>query len=162
MHLQKATIAGGLGALAMTVSMSLMRALGVPIELERLLGAALAGDVGRQAWLVGLGAHVLGGCSLGLLYALVFDRVVHRSGVAEGAGLGLAHAAVAGLLLALVPLVHPLVPGAITAPGVFLANEGAAAVAGFVAVHMVFGAVVGALYDLEGHELLHVRWFVQA
>ncbi len=50
---------------------------------------------------------------------------------------------------AMIPVVHRLIPEQMPGPGFFLANHGTMGVVAFVVLHLVFGAVVGAMY--AGH-----------
>lgn len=83
---------------------------------------------------------------LALVYAWVFEHVTHRAGWIVGAGLGLVHAVISGLGMTIVPLIHPMIPERLPAPGAFMANLGVIGIVAEFALHAVYGAVVGGLY----------------
>jgi hypothetical protein len=137
--------AGVVGALALTILTAVGRGLGLPIDVELLLGTLAGLPPGAGAWLLGFLIHLLDGAAFGLLYAWGF-HAVGRRGIAVGAAFGLAHGVVAGLAMAVIPAIHPLVPARMPAPGPFLVNVGREAVAAGFGLHLVYGAIVGALY----------------
>jgi hypothetical protein len=63
-----------------------------------------------------------------------------------GTTLGAVHAVISGIGLAFIPNLHPLIPSAIPAPGLFLLGLGAWGVVLFLALHLMFGAIVGSYY----------------
>ena len=134
----------------MSILMELGRAvLGMEMNLEMLMGTMLLGE-GAAAWLLGLGMHLVLSGLIALAYAWGFETVTGRASAALGAAFGVLHIAVAGVAMgAVVPLVHRWVPEQTPGPGYFLTNHGALGAAAFVVLHLVFGAVVGALY--AGH-----------
>lgn len=83
----------------------------------------------------------------GGLFAHLYDLGFTTSGITpnwrRGAAGGVLHAGLGGLLLAVVPPLHPRVPEELPAPGAFHHHRGAGAAALFVALHVMFGALVG-------------------
>lgn len=53
---------------------------------------------------------------------------------------------VAGLFMAMVPAMHPLVPEQMPAPGPFMANLGAMGIIAEFVLHAVYGGIVGGVY----------------
>ena len=144
MKVRRSMLGGVLGALAMSLAMFAMRSFGVNVSLEALLGSVFAPADSANAWILGFIAHLTIGAIAGLVYALGFE-VVQRSGALTGAGLGLAHGMLAGLVMSAIPAMNPLDPSILSAPGPFLSHEqfGPAV---FFLVHVIFGMVVGLTY----------------
>jgi hypothetical protein len=130
----------------MSAASGVLRLLGVPLNLELLLGSALVPKTGPEVWLIGLGLHLaLGGC-FGVAYALVFEKSLREANVGIGFAIGAVHAVVSGTVLAFTPDFHPLIPELLWAPGPFLLGLGAWGVLLFLALHLMFGAIVAAWY----------------
>jgi hypothetical protein len=102
---------------------------------------------------IGYAFHFVNGLVFSLGYAAIFLAVGH-TGAAFGAGLGLAHALVAGgpLVNVLLPAVHPRMGTPWTdaeetpllePPGFLLVNYGRHTAVVHVALHVVYGALVG-------------------
>ncbi|MGM0575188.1 MAG: hypothetical protein ACQEXJ_05610 [Myxococcota bacterium] len=147
MFVKKAMYAGVLGAMVMTVVMAIARGLGMAVNLEMMLGALITESVTTGTWVLGLCIHVVAGAVFGLVYAAVFEYVTHRAGWGLGLGIGAVHTLVSGVVLGALPMVHPLMPGFLDPPGMFMANLGVLGVAAFAALHLIFGALVGASYE---------------
>ena len=141
----RAVLAGVLGALAMSLAMFLLRSSGINVNLESLLGTMLDVPSGIHPWVAGLLIHFAVGAVAGLAYAAVFEMAVQRSGPLVGAGLGLCHGLLAGLMMSGIPAMNPLAWSTQSAPGPFLQNLQFGPIA-FLLVHGVFGAVVGLAY----------------
>lgn len=147
----RAFIAGNIGAALFAIASALARRAGVPIDLEWLQGSLFTYLIGSADGARGATAYVLGlivqlaiGGVLGLIYGAVLARTP-RPSLGAGAFLGLVHALVAGVLLALVPLLHPAVPEAIPAPGLLMSGRGRDASILFVLFHVGFGMLMAAL-----------------
>lgn len=151
LRILRALYAGLAGAAVMSVLLGLGRLAGVPVKLELLLGSMFTASVGYGSFLLGLTLHLLLGALFGLLHALLLTRVLRRADVWGGLLVGAGHAAVAGLLFGALPGVHPLIPWDPLVPqvlprfGAFMHLLGPLAMALFVAAHLAFGAVVGAI-----------------
>lgn len=113
--------------------------------LPLLGGVPMPGVQGLWTVAAALGVQLGVGAVSAVPYALVFEWVARRATWTVGAGLGLAHAAVAGLVAAFVPLLYGEVSPA-TVPGAFLSFRGWPVTAAFVAEHLVYGALVGVFY----------------
>lgn len=141
----RAFAAGVLGAALFSAMSATARGAGVPMDLEWLLGSSLTGTDGAHdlgAYVLGLAMSAVLGGTFGLAYAALLRRA-EGAGVLTGATIGLVHALVAGVLLAVMPVFHPAIPEAIAQPGMLMIERGHAAALLFVAGHVVFGALMG-------------------
>jgi len=115
------------------------------VSLEALLGTVLAPPFGMDHWLAGFFLHLGIGGTAGLVYAAAFEMAVQRSGAAVGAGLGLCHGLLAGLMMSGIPAMNPLAFGTGSAPGPFLQHLEYGPFL-FLALHCLYGTVVGVAY----------------
>jgi hypothetical protein len=89
------------------------------------------------------------------LYAVGFVYVTERASWAIGVLFSLVHLGLAGLFMDALGDLHPLLirppfpllDGHLLAPGSFATNFGVITMAGFVALHFVYGGIVGAMYQ---------------
>jgi hypothetical protein len=58
---------------------------------------------------------------------------------------------IAGVAMAMIPLVHPMIPEQMPPPGAFMANMGTVGVALLLVEHLMYGAIVGGLYGPVQH-----------
>ena len=112
--------------------------------LPLLGGIPLYGAHGSSLLVSGVLQLIIGAVS-SLLYALVFEYIMSWADWKLGGTLGLMHAAVGGLVVAYLPLLHTD-PSPRTVPGAFLSFLGWGMVLAFLAAHVVYGAIVGAWY----------------
>ncbi len=145
MRVGKAIIGGVVGGLAMTVLAWTARQAGIEMNGEMMLGTMVSAP-GTTAWLIGLLMHLMLSVLIALIYAVGFEHVTHRAGVAVGLGFAVIHVTIAGIVMAMIPAIHPMIPEQMPAPGAFLGNMGAIFVALFVLEHLLFGAIVGGMY----------------
>jgi hypothetical protein len=54
----------------------------------------------------------------------------------------------------MMPIMHPLVPEMMPAPGAFMANLGMMGVGAFFMLDLIYGAIVGAMYGPVVHQPL--------
>ena len=155
MRAQRAIVFGVIGAGAISVLSALLRAIGVPIRMELILGTAFGGAPSAATFVLGLAMHLAIGGAFGLLYGWLFETVWDHGGAFMGMILGFLHASLVGMAVGLTPQWHPLVPAIIPDPGPFFANGGVAGVVCFYAVHLVYGAIVGQGY---GHVAAEREW----
>ncbi len=141
----KALIAGMAGGVAMTVLGWLVRRLGLEMNAEMMLGTMVSSP-GLTAWLIGLMMHLVLSALIALAYAWGFEHVTHRAGAAVGLGFAVIHVVIAGMVMAMIPGMHPMIPEQMPPPGAFMANMGGTFVAFFVVEHLLYGAIVGAIY----------------
>ncbi len=140
------------------------------MNLLLLLGTMVA-PVGAAAYGVGLMAHTMMSVAFGVVHGGLADAVDVTSagqGAAYGAIFGLGHALIVGVVLGMMPMLHPrmrstqgqLVPalagGSATPdeelldpPGFFGMNYPLMTVMGFFMLHVLFGVIVGALYGAQ-------------
>ncbi|HEX9870940.1 MAG TPA: DUF6789 family protein [Candidatus Tectomicrobia bacterium] len=154
MNYRKALIAGVIGAAVMSIIMAMARAMGMPVNLEMMLGTMMGGPPSAMTWLMGLIIHLIAGGVFALIYAAGFEYLTRRADWRVGLGFGVIHTLFSGLLLAMMPGMHPLVPEMMPAPGAFMANLGMMGVAAFFMLHLIYGAIVGAMYGPVVHQSL--------
>jgi hypothetical protein len=147
----KAIVAGLVGGVAMTVLAWLVRLAGLQMNAEMMLGSMVSSSPGATTWLIGFVIHLMISALIALIYAWGFERVTHRAGAVVGLGFAVIHVIIAGFVMAMIPAIHPMIPESMPAPGAFMANMGATFIALFVIEHLLYGAIVGALYGPVEH-----------
>jgi hypothetical protein len=155
MQPKKAILYGVLGAGAISVISVGLRAIGLPIRMELILGTVTGLPPGPAAYALGLAMHLAIGGAFGLLYGWLFETVWNHGGASVGMILGTLHAAIIGMAVGLTPHFHPAMGSTLSDPGPYFANGGTAAVLAFFAIHMVYGAIVGQGY---GHVRAEREW----
>src|SRR5262245_23310675 len=110
MKIQRAAAFGVLGAIMMSVVMAFARRLGLPVHLELMLGTMTKLPPDMTAWWLGFGIHLGLGAIFGIVYGALFERLLMSAGAVEGIMISLPHAIVAGVGLAVLPVIHPLMP----------------------------------------------------
>jgi len=119
-----------------SLAMTSARAEVTPITMSGRLGLA--------------GVVVCGGLVIAAVYAFMFEFVVRRAGWLVGAVIGLGHAAVvwlgAGIAARLFPDIADTLAGDLS-----LLFDSVLAIAAFVLLHVVYGAIVGAMYGTPKH-----------
>lgn len=155
MRTTRAVSFGLLGAGAISAVTALLRLVGVPIQIELLVGTAFGVAPGPAAFALGFATHLAMGGAFGLLYAWLFETVWDHGGAATGAILAMLHASLLGMAIGLTPQFHPYVPERIADPGAYFANAGVAGVVAFFAAHILYGAIVGGGY---GHVAAEREW----
>ena len=145
MKVGKALIAGSVGGVAMTVLGWLVRQMDIGMNAEMMLGTMVSSP-GNAAWLIGFAIHMMLSVAIALIYAWGFERVTHRAGVGAGLGFAVIHVIIAGMVMGMIPAMHPMIPEQMPAPGAFMAKMGTTFVALFVIEHLMYGAIVGAMY----------------
>jgi hypothetical protein len=141
----KAFIAGVIGGVATTLLVTLARTFGLPLNLEEMLGSMFTGELGASAHYLGLLVHLLISGLIGVLYGLGFEFITKRADWRTGVVFSLLHTVIAGLFLTALPSIHPLIPEELPAPGLMMANLGAMGVILFIKMHVIYGAIVGAI-----------------
>jgi hypothetical protein len=152
-------LAGGLvGTIVLTTGSLLAQQLGwTRMDLPLLLGTIFSAERGR-ATAVGYAIHFANGLVFALAYGLVFEAT-GRAGWLFGLLLGAAHGVFAGgaLLNVLLPVVHPRMgyrwtdarsAPVLEPPGFLLSNYGRATLLATFALHLAYGAIVGAFAAL--------------
>ncbi len=152
MRIGQAVVAGMVGSVVMSLIMAVARAMGMQANLEMMLGTMLGMAPGTGTWWIGFVMHLMAGAVFAIIYGEIFEHVTHKSGWGLGLGFGFVHAVVSGLALAGIPAIHPLIPEAMPAPGAFMSNLGVMGVVAFVMLHLIYGAIVGAMYHPIHHK----------
>ncbi|WP_412063347.1 hypothetical protein [Rubrivirga sp. IMCC45206] len=149
MNTSRAFIAGVVGGAVMSVLLFVGRLLGMDVSIESMMGTMFL-EPGTLAFVVGLVMHLMLSGLIALAYAWGFETITKRASAGLGAAFSVVHVLVAGVVMgAMIPAVHRLIPEQMAGPGYFLSNHDAMGVAAFVMLHLVFGAIVGAMY--AGH-----------
>jgi hypothetical protein len=144
-----------LGAGAISAASAILRAIGLNIHIELILGTMFGMQPSPAAYALGLAIHLAIGGAFGLLYGWLMETVWDRGGASMGMILGVLHAALIGMAVGLTPQWHPMVPERIPDPGPYFANIGAVGVVCFFAIHVLYGAIVGQGY---GHVAAEKEW----
>ena len=155
MNFGGAFLAGVVGGAVMTAMMATGRLTGMTeMNMEMALGSMVTQALGAGTWLLGLVMHLTLSGLIACLYAVGFEYVTRRAGWPVGVGFSVIHLIIGGLVMGMMGSFHPLMvnapppapPGHLAAPGLFATNYGAMTTAAFVVLHLIFGAVVGAMY----------------
>jgi len=161
-----AVLAGLVGGAAMAVILYLGIAM-LPRQMKMnvfmLLGSMVL-PVGTAAFLMGAMVHIGMSAVFGLVHAAAFSILdIDSNQAAWGLLFGLAHWAVVGMALGMLPLVHPRIryegrrpipaaarnphPGQLLdPPGFYALGYPPMTAMGFLMLHLLFGVIVGALY----------------
>lgn len=145
----KAFLAGVVGGAVMSVFLAMARAIGMPARLEMMMGTMFMPE-GTAAFVVGLIMHLMISGLIALIYAWGFEHVTHRAGWTMGVAFSIIHIIIGGVFMGMMPMMHPRMPP-MNPPGAFMANLGAMGVVAFVMLHMIYGAIVGAMYGPVTH-----------
>lgn len=140
--------AGIVGALVMSIMTDVSRAMGIiEANMSRYQGCIITGHShGTKPLLAGLASHLMMGAILAIGYAIVF-RVIGEATWILGAAIGVAHFAAAGAAFPLMDRANPCVrDGRIRGFGPFGKNYGLMMIMGLFMGHVVYGAIVGAIY----------------
>ena len=157
-YVSAALQAGFVGTLAMSLLMSMARAMGMTRmpSFEVLNGAMVSRDA-RTAEPMGAFVHwiVMGTVVFGIMYALLFQ--VFTPPWLAGLIIGIVHGLIVGVVaMPMMPMVHPAMRPAtaggeglhIDAPGVLGKNWGPTTPLGVIVGHAVYGLVVGTVYGV--------------
>lgn len=142
-----AFFAGVLGGAVMIALLIAARMADITdLNMAITLGSMITREVTAATWTLGFIMHLALSGLIALIYASAFEAL-RRSTWWLGLVGGAVHAAIAGLVMLFLPAIHPIIPDVIAAPGAFAANYGAAAAATFVVLHLIYGAIVGGMYE---------------
>jgi hypothetical protein len=137
MNVGRAFIAGVCGTLIMSLVMIGLRAAGLDLHVEQQLATML----GLNAWIVGFIVFLIIGGLVGIIYACVFEWILHQAGIGAGMLTGAYNSIFAGFFWSFAG-----------GPGPFWMRLGAGGIGSLFLVHFVYGATVGVIYKTE-----HVR-----
>lgn len=117
------------------------------MNLFAMLGTMVL-PAGAAAFVMGAMVHLAMSVVFGLIHGAVFAVAdIDSSEAAWGLLFGFVHWAVVGMALGMLPLMHPRIrDGEMDAPGFYASNYPPMTAMGFLMLHLVFGAIVGALY----------------
>lgn len=149
MDIGMAIVAGIVATAVMTALMYGARVMKMNMDMPRMLGLMFSPPENRSmVYLIGFVMHFMMGGIFGLLYAALFEALDISAGILWGGFFGLVHGLVAGMALGMMPAMHPRMGEGqvLTAPGPFAVKWGGMLPAGIIMLHIVFGAVVGAIY----------------
>ncbi|MFN2531796.1 MAG: hypothetical protein ABR555_10905 [Pyrinomonadaceae bacterium] len=146
----KAVIAGATGAIAWEIAARMLLLLDVPFfDLVFTLGTMIVG--GGHSWVwwpVGIALHATVGAIWAIFYAYFFWSTYESPPVVQGLIFSLGPATLAGLIM--VPqmsFMHVLIlEGKLPPTGFFGIKYGWSGPVGIVIGHLIYGAVMGALY----------------
>ncbi len=143
-----ATVAGLVAAQLMEVPTYLQGAAGLPVRQDIFdEGGAILRASRRYRRLVGWLGHAVLAVAIVLLYATFFAAVAGNDHLAWwGLLAGAVHGLLGGIVVGAWPDLHPDMPHAVPAPGVFYRHYGRHDVVQFVVGHLWFGLVAGTLY----------------
>lgn len=120
----------------------------MPMNILYMMGSMMTRNRG-MAYLMGAMFHFGVGAVLGLVHASVYSGLGIQSGVV-GWGLlfGFVHWLIAGTAMGMMGVMHPLMrSGEMAIPGPFVKNYPMMTTVGFLMLHLVYGLVVGLLYQ---------------
>ena len=150
MKANRAFFSGLLGGIVLTILLAGARVIGISeLNLEMTLGT-LGTTPDLNAWTIGFVLHLMLAGVFALVYGQIFEHLA-RAGVGIGLLVGLLHAVVVGIVLGFLTWIHPVLGAELPAPGFFAAGLGLDDVLVFLAVHMIFGMLVGVLYEKPLH-----------
>jgi hypothetical protein len=155
MRAKRAIFLGVVGATSISLISLVLRAIGLPIRIELILGTGTGVPPSDGAFAIGLGIHLAIGGAFGLLYGWLMETVWDHGGAGVGMILGVLHASLIGMAIGLTPQFHPFIPKDMGDPGPFFANLGVAGVVSFFGMHVLYGAIVGHGY---GHVEAEREW----
>ena len=117
------------------------------MNLFMMLGSMML-PVGVGAFVMGAMVHAGMSVVFGLIHGGVFAALdIDSAWAAWGLLFGVAHWAVVGMALGMMPMMHPRMrSGEIDEPGFYALRYPLMTAMGFLMLHLVFGAIVGALY----------------
>ena len=150
-----ATIWAGLvGGGAMIVILYMGIAM-VPSQMKMNILYLLGSMMVRQkttAYMVGIMMHGLMSAGFALAHVGVYQAFsLDTNLVAWGLLFGLVHYMVVGMALGMMPMMHPRIQaGEIRPPGFYALSYPMATAGGFLMLHLLFGILVGGLYDVFG------------
>lgn len=159
MNLPSALLWGFLATTVMSMVMAGSQGLGLSrMGIPFILGTMVSADR-RRAALYGTAIHLVNGWLFAFGYAAVFESLGRATGWL-GAALGLVHAlAVLTVLLPALPGLHPRMASetrgpeptrALEPPGFLALNYGRRTPLVAIVAHLVYGAILGAFYELAG------------
>ena len=145
-----AIIAGVVATVVMTIVMYMGRAMmpqQMPMNILHMLGTMMTRSTG-PAYVMGTMMHGVMGIVFALIHVAVFVALGLEALLAWGILFGVVHWVIAGMGMGMMGTMHPVIrSGEMPAPGPFVKNLPMMNVMGFLMVHVIYGLVVGGLYQ---------------
>ena len=147
-----AVAAGVVATVVMTAMLYMGMALmprQMPMNILYMLGSMMSPNK-MMAYVAGTMMHAGMGIVFAIAHAGAFNALDLTSALVAWAVLfGFVHYLIVGMGMGMIGTMHPLMrAGQMTAPGLFVTNLPRMTVMGFLMVHLVYGLVVAALYDV--------------
>lgn len=149
-----AIIAGLAATAVMTILMYMGPLMGIRMDMPLMLGTMVMAP-GPMARAAGMVMHFMSGALFFVVYAALFNAFGLESSIVGWAALfGAMHGVMAGIMMTMMGAMHPRMAAStaggstdtLTAPGFFGVNYGTMAPMAIIMLHIVFGAVAGAIY----------------
>ena len=145
-----AILAGLIGGTVMAVILYMgiiMLPRQMKMNLFMMLGSMML-PVGAAAFVMGAMIHIGMSLVFGLIHGAVFAVAdIDSAEAAWGLLFGVVHWAIVGMALGMMSMMHPRMrSGEIDEPGFYALRYPPMTAMGFLMLHLVFGAIVGALY----------------
>ncbi|MCH8063404.1 MAG: hypothetical protein IH861_12995 [Chloroflexi bacterium] len=145
-----AIVAGVVATVVMTIVMYMGKAMmpqQMPMNILHMLGTMMTRSTG-PAYMMGAMMHGVMGVIFALIHVALFVAFGLEALVAWGILFGVVHWVIAGMGMGMMNFVHPVIrSGEMMAPGAFVKNLPMMNVMGFLMVHVIYGLVVGGLYQ---------------
>ena len=147
-----AIIAGVVATVVMTMVMYMGRAMmpqQMPMNILHMLGTMMTRSTG-PAYIVGAMMHGVMGIVFAIIHAALFAAFgLESTLVLWGVLFGVVHWVIVGMGMGMIGTMHPVMrSGEMMAPGPFVKNLPMMNVVGFLMVHIIYGLVVGGVYQL--------------
>ncbi len=147
-----AIAAGALATVVMTAMLYMGMAMmprQMPMNILYMLGTMMSRNT-MMAYVAGTMMHAMMGIAFALVHAAAFKGLDLTSAlIAWGVLFGFVHYLIVGMGMGMIGTMHPLMrTGQMPAPGIFVSNLPRMTVMGFLMVHLVYGVVLAALYDV--------------
>ncbi len=122
----------------------------MPMNILYMLGTIMIPRNKMMAYVAGTMMHAMMGIAFALAHTGVIKGLDLTSAlVAWGVLFGFVHYLIVGMGFGMIGTMHPLMrTGQMPAPGIFVSNLPMMTVMGFLMIHLVYGLVVAALYDV--------------
>lgn len=146
-------LAGLVATAVMTVLMYMGKAMGMKMDMPRMLGLMFTGPENTgMVYTLGLMAHFMIGVVLAIGYALAFNLLGVSANWFWGAIFGVVHGIMAGIMMAMMLAMHPRMGEgrALEPPGPFGIRYGSMIPVGLMMLLLIYGAVIGWLYRPSG------------
>ena len=143
-------VSGAVTAAMLYIGIAMMPAQ-MKINLFYLLGSMMLRNRGL-IYMAGAMTHGVMSIEFALIDVGIYEAVDLESNLAAwGLLFGFVNLIVSGMAVGMMSMIHPRIrSGELQAPGAYALSYPKATAAGFLMLHLVFGVLVGALYDAFG------------